>query len=163
MTAVRATAQFLFARPTHFIALGFGSGLSPLAPGTFGTLVAVPLAMGLRAFDNDAVFIGAIAVAFVVGAWSAHATGRDLGVPDHGSIVVDEIAAFLLVLYFVGADPLREALAFILFRVFDIWKPPPIRQVDAALKNGIGVMLDDVLAAMYALVVFALGQRLFGG
>jgi len=67
------------------------------------------------------------------------------------------------VLYFVGADPLREALAFILFRVFDIWKPPPIRQVDAALKNGIGVMLDDVLAALYALVVFALGQRLFGG
>jgi phosphatidylglycerophosphatase A len=163
VTAVRATAQFLFARPAHFIALGFGSGLSPLAPGTFGTLVAIPLAMGLRAFHNDAVFIGAIAVAFVVGAWSAQATGRDLGVPDHGSIVVDEIAAFLLVLYFVGPDPLREALAFILFRAFDIWKPPPIRQVDAALKNGIGVMLDDVLAALYALIVFALGQRLFGG
>jgi phosphatidylglycerophosphatase A len=163
VTAARATAQFLFARPAHFIALGFGSGLSPLAPGTFGTLVAIPLAMGLRAFDNDAAFIGAIAVAFVVGAWSAHATGRDLGVPDHGSIVVDEIAAFLLVLYFVGADPLREALAFILFRAFDIWKPPPIRQVDAAFKNGIGVMLDDILAAVYALVVFALGQRLFGG
>lgn len=163
MIATRPTAQFLFARPAHFIAQGFGSGLAPIAPGTFGTLVAIPLAMLLRAFGSDAVFIGAIVVAFVVGAWSAHATGRDLGVPDHGSIVIDEIAAFLLVLYFVGADPLREALALILFRAFDIWKPPPIRQVDAALKNGIGVMADDLLAALYALVVFALGQRLFGG
>ena len=163
MSAARPTAQFLFARPEHFIAQGFGSGLSPVVPGTFGTLVAIPLAMLIRAFGNDAIFIAAISVAFVVGAWASQVTGRDLGVADHGSIVIDEIAAFLLVLYFVGADPWRVALAFVLFRVFDIWKPPPIRQVDAAFKNGIGVMADDVLAALYALVVFALGQRLFGG
>ena len=163
MSAARPTAQFLFARPEHFIAQGFGSGLSPVVPGTFGTLVAIPLAMLIRAFGNDAIFIAAIIVAFVVGAWASQVTGRDLGVADHGSIVIDEIAAFLLVLYFVGADPWRVALAFVLFRVFDIWKPPPIRQVDAAFKNGIGVMADDLLAALYALVVFALGQRLFGG
>jgi phosphatidylglycerophosphatase A len=163
VSAARPTAQFLFARPEHFIAQGFGSGLSPVVPGTFGTLVAIPLAMLIRAFGNDAIFIAAIIVAFVVGAWASQVTGRDLGVADHGSIVIDEIAAFLLVLYFVGADPWRVALAFVLFRVFDIWKPPPIRQVDAAFKNGIGVMADDVLAALYALVVFALGQRLFGG
>jgi phosphatidylglycerophosphatase A len=161
--AARPTARFLFARPAHFIALGFGSGLSPFAPGTFGTLVAIPLAMGLRVFDNDALFIGAIAVAFVLGAWAAHATGRDLGAADHGSIVIDEIAAFLLILYFVGADPLRMLLAFFLFRLFDVWKPPPIRQVDAAFKNGIGVMADDLLAALYTLIVFALGQRMLGG
>jgi phosphatidylglycerophosphatase A len=163
VSAARPSVQFLFARPEHFIAQGFGSGLSPVVPGTFGTLVAIPLAMLIRAFGNDAIFIAAIIVAFVVGAWASQVTGRDLGVADHGSIVIDEIAAFLLVLYFVGADPWRVALAFVLFRVFDIWKPPPIRQVDAAFKNGIGVMADDVLAALYALVVFALGQRLFGG
>jgi phosphatidylglycerophosphatase A len=74
--------------------------------------------------------------------------------------VIDEIAAFLLVLFLVGADPRREALAFLVFRAFDIFKPPPIRALDAALKNGIGVMLDDVLAAAYTLVVMAVGQRL---
>jgi phosphatidylglycerophosphatase A len=163
VTAAHPTARFLFAHPAHFVALGFGSGLSPFAPGTFGTLVAIPLALGLRVFDNDALFIGAIAVAFVLGAWAAHRTGRDLGVADHGSIVIDEIAAFLLVLYFVGADPLRVMLAFLLFRLFDVWKPPPIRQVDAAFKNGIGVMADDLLAALYTLVVFALWQRMLGG
>jgi phosphatidylglycerophosphatase A len=83
-------------------------------------------------------------------------------VPDHGAIVWDEVVAFLLVLYFVGDDGVRVAVAFGAFRLFDIVKPPPIRQVDAALKNGFGVMLDDLLAAGYTLVVFALWQRLAG-
>jgi len=76
--------------------------------------------------------------------------------------VWDEVVAFLLVLYFVGNGAMRIAIAFVLFRLFDIVKPPPIRQLDAALKNGFGVMADDILAAGYTLVVFALGQRLFG-
>ena len=75
-------------------------------------------------------------------------------------IVIDEVVAFLLVLFFAGVTPLRIAFAFVLFRFFDIVKPPPIRQVDAALKNGVGVMLDDILAAGYALIVFALASRL---
>ncbi|HET7032716.1 MAG TPA: phosphatidylglycerophosphatase A, partial [Casimicrobiaceae bacterium] len=83
-------------------------------------------------------------------------------VADHGSIVIDEVVAFLIVLYFVGGDPLRQAFAFLLFRVFDIAKPPPIRQVDATLKNGFGVMLDDVLAAAYTLFFFALVVRVTG-
>jgi len=162
MTATSLDARFLFAHPAHFIALGFGSGLAPFAPGTFGTLVAIPLALLLHAYGNDAAFIAAIVAAFVLGAWSAQTTGRNLGVADHGSIVVDEIAAFLLVLFFVGVDPLRVALAFVLFRIFDIVKPPPIRQLDAAFKNGVGVMADDLLAALYTLVVFAVGHRLLG-
>ena len=162
MTAASLDARFLFAHPAHFIALGFGSGLAPFAPGTFGTLVAIPLALLLHEYGSDAAFIAAIVATFVIGAWSAQVTGRDLGVADHGSIVIDEVAAFLLVLFFVGVEPLRIALAFLLFRAFDIVKPPPIRQLDAAYKNGVGVMADDVLAALYTLVVFAIGHRLFG-
>ena len=79
-----------------------------------------------------------------------------------GRPVIDEIAAFLLVLFLVGQDPLRQAFGFLLFRLFDIVKPPPIRQLDAAIKNGVGVMLDDFVAAGYALIVFALGVRVLG-
>ena len=163
MTGTLPDARFLAAHPAHFVALGFGSGLSPFAPGTFGTLVAIPLALVLRHYGGDGLFAAVLVVAFVGGAWSAEITGRDLGVPDHGSIVIDEVAAFLLVLFFVGVEAWSIAIAFALFRFFDIVKPPPIRQLDAALKNGIGVMADDVLAALYTLIVVALGHRLFGG
>ena len=162
MTAASPTLRFLLRRPAHFIALGFGSGLAPFAPGTFGTLVAIPIAALLRAYASDVGFVAAIVLLFALGTWAADVTGRDLGVPDHGGIVVDEIVAFLIVLYFVGGDPLRQAFAYLLFRVFDIAKPPPSRQVDAALKNGIGVMVDDLLAAAYTLFVFALVVRLVG-
>jgi len=160
--ADRPTFAFLIRHPAHFIALGAGAGLAPAAPGTLGTLAAIPLALVLRAYFGDAEFAAAIVVLFVVGAWASQVAGRNLGESDHGAIVIDEIAAFLLVLFFVGADWVRVAFAFLVFRVFDIWKPPPIRQLDAAIKNGVGVMLDDLLAAAYTLVVFALWQRVFG-
>jgi phosphatidylglycerophosphatase A len=161
MTASAPTLRFLVSHPAHFIALGFGAGLSPVAPGTFGTLVAIPLAAALRLYGSDAVFAAAIVVLGVAGVWAAELTGRALGVPDHGAIVIDEVAAFLLVLWLVDSGPLRIAVAFVLFRFFDIVKPPPIRQLDTALKNGVGVMLDDLVAAGYTLLVFALGQRVF--
>ncbi len=156
------TVAFLFRHPAHFIALGAGSGLSPVAPGTFGTLVAIPLALLLRAYSSSVEFVAVIVILFAVGAWAAQVTGRNLDAPDHGAIVIDEIAAFLLVLFFVGPDWVRVAFAFVIFRLFDIVKPPPIRQLDAAIKNGMGVMLDDLLAAGYTLVVLALWQRISG-
>jgi len=156
------TFAFLIRHPAHFIALGAGAGLAPVAPGTFGTLAAIPLALVLRAWFGDVEFIATIVILSVVGAWASQVAGRNLGESDHGAIVIDEIAAFLLVLYFVGADWVRIAFAFLVFRLFDIWKPPPIRQLDAAIKNGVGVMLDDLLAAPYTLVVFALWQRILG-
>jgi phosphatidylglycerophosphatase A len=156
------TIAFLVRHPAHFIAMGFGVGLAPVAPGTFGTLVAIPLSLLLHARAGAAEYIAAIVIAFVAGAWASQVTGRNLGVPDHGAIVVDEIAAFLLVLFFVGPDWNRVAFAFLIFRLFDIVKPPPIRQLDAAMKNGVGVMLDDLLAAGYTLIVLALWQRVFG-
>jgi phosphatidylglycerophosphatase A len=160
--AVAPGLGFLFRHPAHFIALGFGAGLAPAAPGTFGTLVAIPIAVVLRGQFSDIVFVAVIVGYAVVGAWAAQIAGRNLGVADHGAIVCDEVVAFLLVLYFVGDDALRVAFAFVVFRLFDIVKPPPIRQLDAALKNGVGVMVDDLLAAAYTLVVLALFQRAFG-
>jgi len=160
--STRPTVAFLFRHPAHFIALGFGAGLAPVAPGTFGTLVAIPLALLLRAQGGDGLYVVAVALLCVVGAWASQVTGRALGVPDHGSIVIDEVAAFLLVLFFTGLTPWRIAIAFVLFRFFDIVKPPPIRQLDRALKNGVGVMADDLVAALFALLVFAVGQRLLG-
>jgi phosphatidylglycerophosphatase A len=154
--------RFLIAHPAHFLALGFGAGLSPVAPGTIGTLVALPLAVLLRGATGDAGYLITVTVAFGVGVWAADRTGRDLGVADHGAIVWDEIVAFLVVLFFAGADPVRQAFAFLLFRLFDIAKPPPANMIDREWHNGFGVMADDMVAAFYALLVFALWQRLFG-
>jgi phosphatidylglycerophosphatase A len=156
------TLRFLVSHPAHFLALGFGAGLSPVAPGTIGTLVALPIAALLRAATGDAGSLISVAAAFGAGVWAADRTGRDLGMADHGAIVWDEIVAFLVVLFFAGADPVRQAFAFLLFRLFDIAKPPPANMIDREWHNGFGVMADDMVAAFYALLVFALWQRLFG-
>lgn len=160
MTAIRPTFGFLVRHPAHFLALGFGSGLAPFAPGTFGTLVAIPIAHGLRMVTGDLGFILAVALLFVAGVWASAVTSRNLGVSDHGAIVVDEVAAFLLVLFFTGLDPFREIAAFLLFRFFDIVKPPPARRIDRHWHGGLGVMADDVVAAGYTLLAFALIVRL---
>jgi len=156
------TFGFLLSHPAHFVALGCGAGLSPLAPGTVGTLVALPLAALLHEFASDLGYLFALVAAFAVGVWAADRTGRDLGLADHPAIVCDEVAAFLLMLFFVGPDPFRQAFAFLLFRLFDIVKLPPARQIDRQWHHGFGVMADDLVAAFYALVVFALGARVFG-
>jgi phosphatidylglycerophosphatase A len=157
--AARPNWRFLFAHPAHFLALGFGAGLAPFVPGTFGTLVAIPIAIVLRPAGN-AVFALAIAAGFAIGVWAAGVAGRALGDDDHGAIVWDEVVAFLLVLFFVGTDWRRIVLAFALFRVFDMVKPPPIREVERRLSGGVGAMADDLLAAAYTLIVFAIVQRL---
>lgn len=156
------TFAFMMRHPAHFIALGFGTGLSPVAPGTLGTLVALPVAWLLDAQAPTWAWLTAIGTITIVGTWCAHITARDLGVADHGSIVIDEIAAFLLVLFFAGAAPWRQVLAFVLFRFFDIVKPPPIREIDRGMKNAVGVMADDFAAAGYTLLVLAVGERLLG-
>ena len=161
MSDVRPDWKFLFAHPAHVLALGFGAGLSPVAPGTFGTLVAIPFAAVLRPW-GDAVFAAAIVAFTVIGIWAADVTGRDLGVSDHGAIVWDEVVAFLLVLFFVGDDRMHVAFAFLLFRLFDIVKPPPIGWLDRTVKGGFGTMLDDFVAAGYALIAFAIGIRALG-
>ena len=163
MNALAApNVNFLLRHPAHFVALGFGLGLAPAAPGTFGTLLAVPLAAIVRAYLSDAAFGASIVALFLLGIWAAEVAGRNLGAADHGAIVWDEVVAFLVVLFFVGADPLSIAAAFVVFRFFDIVKPPPIRQLERAFKNGFGVMADDLLAAGYTLLALAFIHRMLG-
>ena len=156
------TLAFLFSHPAHFIALGFGAGLAPFAPGTFGTLVAIPIAVLFWTHLPDAAFAITVIAFAGVGIWAAQVTGRNLGVADHAAIVCDEVVAFLFVLYFVGADMFLIGVAFFLFRFFDIAKPPPIRQLDRAFKNGFGVMVDDFAAAGYTLLALAVWRALVG-
>ena len=150
----------MLSRPAHLIAFGFGTGLVPFAPGTFGTLLAFPLYWMLQSQTEPLEFMLAIVVLFVLGIWACDATGRALGVPDHGGMVWDETVAFLLVLSIAPAAPLWQAAAFLLFRAFDILKPPPIRYYDRTFKSGFGVMLDDLVAAFFTLIVLAVAWKL---
>ena len=149
---MRPTREFLFRHPAHFLALGFGSGLASKAPGTFGTLAALPFFFLAHVVGGQATVLLVAAVFFVAGIWASEVTGKALGVSDHGSIVVDEIAAFLLVLAFAPLSTAGVIVAFILFRVFDIVKPWPISVADRRIKGGFGVMFDDLLAAIYAII-----------
>jgi phosphatidylglycerophosphatase A len=146
-------ARFLFSHPAHFIALGFGSGLAPKAPGTFGTLAALGI-YWLLATTLAPLTIAYLAIPlFVLGIWACEVTAHDLGKGDPGCIVWDEIVAFLPLAALSSKSLMMQLVAFGLFRLFDIWKPFPIRQVERRVKGGFGVMVDDLFAAAYAYLV----------
>jgi phosphatidylglycerophosphatase A len=139
-------------RPHHWLAYGFGSGLLPVAPGSWGTLAAIPLYLLLVPLPV-AAYVGVTLLAFAVGVWACGRVGKELGVHDHPAIVWDEVVGLLITLTAVprGWPWLLGGVA--LFRLFDIWKPWPIGPVDRRVKGGVGVMLDDVLAGLMALAV----------
>jgi len=155
----RPDMRFALAHPAHFIALGFGVGVVPVLPGTFGTLLAVPLWWLLGAGYGPVALFAIIAGLFAIGVWACAVTGRDLGAADHGAMVWDELVAFLLVLWIVPNVWTWQLAAFILFRAFDMLKPAPIRQLEQRFKGGFGVMFDDLLAAGYTLLVLAVAWR----
>lgn len=160
-TSRKPDRTFLLARPAHFLALGFGSGLITPAPGTWGTLAALPLAALLLWLGVSGGELALLTLPlFLLGVWLCDVTGRALGVADSGHIVWDEIVAMLLVLALVPATPLWWALAFAAFRLFDIVKPWPIRWLDRHVHGGFGVMLDDVVAALFATLLLRLLQPL---
>ncbi|MDC7716653.1 phosphatidylglycerophosphatase A [Vogesella sp. DC21W] len=153
-TSLKPDVRFLLRHPAHFLALGFGSGLITPAPGTWGSIAALPLAAGLHLAGVQGVMLAWLALPmFVLGVWVCGVTGRALGVADSGHIVWDEIVAMLLVLAAVPATPVAWLAALLAFRVFDIVKPWPIRWLDARVHGGFGVMLDDVVAALFAVLV----------
>jgi phosphatidylglycerophosphatase A len=146
--------------PARAIATGFGVGLAPKAPGTFGTLAAWPLGWWLAGMGPEIVF-PVLIVLFAAGVWACNAAGRELGAADHGSMVWDEVVAFLLILAVVPRELDWQAAAFLLFRAFDIAKPWPILEFERRFKGGFGVMFDDLIAAGYTLLVLAVLKRTF--
>jgi len=146
----KATVKFNLSNPIHFLALGFGSGLSPKAPGTFGTLAAVPIFL-LLALLTPLFYFLAVLVVCIAGIYICDKTAKDVGVHDHGAIVWDEIAGYLITMFLIPVSWQNVVLGFILFRIFDIVKPWPISYLDKHVYGGFGIMIDDVVAGLLAL------------
>lgn len=144
--------------PVHWLAFGLGTGLSPIAPGTVGSLLGIVIAF-LVSDTELSMRIGVGAALVAVGPLICGASARRIGVHDHSGIVWDEIAAMYLVLFWLPVEPWTWAAAFVLFRLFDIWKPWPISDLDHRMSGGAGIMLDDLVAALYAALVLVLGGR----
>ena len=136
-------------QPVHFLAFGFGAGLAPKAPGTFGTLVAVPIVAFVMHFGFQE-HVGFTVAAFLAGIWICGESARRLGVHDHSGIVWDEIVGFSVTMLAAPSNWYWFVIGFVLFRLFDIWKPWPIREADHRLHGGFGIMLDDVIAGAFA-------------
>ena len=151
----------LLRNPLHLLSLGFGSGLAPRAPGTWGTLVAVPFYLMLAPLPL-AWYLLAVMLAFVVGVFLCTYTSKALGVHDHSGIVWDEFVGFWITMIAVPASWPWILAGFVLFRLFDIVKPWPVKLADAKMKGGFGIMFDDVLAGLYALAVLHIALQLVG-
>jgi len=147
--------------PAMLLATGFGAGLLPFAPGTWGSLAALPLAWAIRSHWGIVGIAIAAALACLLGWWAAAIVAKASGPEDPGAIVIDEVVAQWVVLVPAPLDPLAYVLAFGLFRVFDVWKAWPARWADQHVKGGLGIVLDDLLAAVYAVgllsVLLAIG------
>lgn len=148
-------AKKILSNPIHCLAFGFGSGLAPKAPGTFGTLMAVPFYWVLA---STSLYIYGLLVlaAFFVGVYLCGKTADDLGVHDHPGIVWDEFVGFWITMFAAPAGVVWVFIGFLLFRLFDIWKPWPIKSLDRNMESGLGIMMDDVLAGIYAWLVLQL-------
>jgi phosphatidylglycerophosphatase A len=144
------------------LATWFGVGLLPRMPGTWGSLAALPFGWALASLLGVPGLAIATAALFVVGCWAAGHVAKAAGIKDPGAIVIDEVAAQWLTLLAAPLAPLPYALAFLLFRLFDIWKPWPVRWADRAVGGGFGIMLDDMLAAVYALLILLAIEAIIG-
>ncbi|MBX2837583.1 MAG: phosphatidylglycerophosphatase A [Gammaproteobacteria bacterium] len=145
MTA--ASLRSVIATPANFLALGGGVGLAPKAPGTFGTLLGIPAVLLMP--SNLWVYAGIVLALFAVGVWCCQSCADHLGVHDHPSIVWDEIVGYLITMIAVPRSWLWILIGFVVFRLFDVIKPWPISRVDRDVHGGLGIMLDDVIAALF--------------
>jgi phosphatidylglycerophosphatase A len=134
----------------HFLAFGFGAGKAPVAPGTFGTLVGIAAYLLLQPL-SALIYAVTVLALFALGVWLCQVTEQDLKVHDHPGIVWDEIVGYLITMFMAPAGWIWIVAGFFLFRLFDIWKPFPIRQLERRIQGGFGNMLDDALAGLYSL------------
>ncbi|WP_163930175.1 phosphatidylglycerophosphatase A [Paraferrimonas sp. SM1919] len=137
--------------PIHFLALGFGSGLAPKAPGTFGTIAALPVIYLASLLPANGYLIATI-VAAIIGIYICGKAASDMGEHDHGAIVWDEIAGYMVAMLWLPLTWQNLLAAFVLFRIFDIIKPWPISLLDKHVHGGFGIMIDDIIAGIFALL-----------
>ena len=139
----------ILANPIHLVAFGFGAGLSPKAPGSVGTIVAVLIYLVLPSMP-PIIYAGLVLLSFFFGIWICGKTAEDLGVHDHGGIVWDEFVGYWITMFMAPSGLFWVLLGFVFFRLLDIFKPWPIKWADKELAGGLGIMLDDVLAGIMA-------------
>lgn len=155
-----AVKKLALTTPSGWLAFGFGSGLSPFAPGTMGTLAAVPFIFALKSLSAPGFWI-VLLLLFLLGIWVCEQVSHKLGVHDHGGIVWDEMVGFWLAMAFVPLQWQWLLAAFVLFRFFDIVKPWPIKQIDQKVSGGFGIMIDDIVAALFTIIILAVLQSLW--
>ncbi len=139
-------------KPLHFIAFGFGSGALPIAPGTFGTLVAVPFYLALRAFPVS-IYIFLVILIALASMWICERVSKEIKIDDHQGMCLDEIVGFLVTMIGAPHNFIWIIVGFLLFRFFDIFKPWPINYIDTHVHGGIGMILDDVCAGIFSLII----------
>lgn len=150
----------IWKNPLHFIAFGFGSGAMPVAPGTFGTLIAIPFYLAMQSLSPIIYF--AVTLAVIMGSiWICAKATRDIGIQDHQGMCLDEIVGYLVTMFHAPHGWPWVCIGFLLFRLFDIWKPWPIRFIDTQVDGGLGIILDDVLAGIYSCILLQLIALLF--
>lgn len=142
--------------PINFIATGFGIGMVPFAPGTFGTVLAIPIYIAFWRQASLVTYAVTLIIAIFFSMLICERASKNLGVSDHPSIVIDEMVGFWLTMFSVPANILTILLGFILFRIFDITKPWPIRWFDRNVKGGVGIVLDDLIAGLFSLILLKL-------
>lgn len=150
----------IFTNPIHFIACGFGIGIMPIIPGTFGTLMSLPFCLVFSRY-SVLMYVLLTLICLAISAWATDVTCRDFGVHDHTATVSDEVSGFLVTMISIPIHWWTLLLAFILFRFFDILKPGPIAWIDQHIHGGLGVVLDDVVAAAFTWIIMLLITYLF--
>lgn len=155
MSNSKSPVAFNLANPIQFLALGFGSGLAPKAPGTFGTLAAIPVYLLLINL-TPSFYALAVLLMTVAGFYICGKAAEDVGVHDHPAIVWDEFVGYFITMFMIPVSWQSILVGFLLFRLFDIAKPWPISFVDKKVSGGFGIMIDDVLAGIFALIIMQL-------
>ncbi len=155
---LRIEPKAVLANPANFFALGAGLGLAPKAPGTVGTLLGIPLLFLMP--QSTVAYLVVVLVLFAFGVWCCHSCADTLGVHDHPGIVWDEVVGYLLTMIAMPRTALWVLAGFVVFRLFDILKPWPISWVDRRIHGGLGIMLDDILAAVFSVIVLQIAVRL---